>query len=286
MQKSKRFEAMPVISLEEGRQIGIVKGLVVDPAERKVAALIIEQKGWFKEQRFIPYYRINSVGNDAITIEKSSGIERAAGLPEIAKLLREKAVTIGAKIMTDNGTVLGYVDEYYVDLSTGTIAGLEFSGNRLDSIIKGHAFIDINYVRTLGKEVIIVSSECLDNIFKLEGGLQVTVKNLRESTGHFWENTLQKTKGLGTAINRSLEKVRKERKREEDQSKETEPGPNGADRSSYPEEVSSLKDAKDPSSSGPPEDYAPEQEETPPLNTGPTSPEKQTETPRETPPPA
>ena len=96
--------------------------------------------------------------------------------------------------MTDNGTVLGYVDEYYVDLSTGTIAGLEFSGNRLDSIIKGRAFIDINYVRTLGKEVIIVSSECLDNIFKLEGGLQVTVKNLRESTGHFLENTLQKTK--------------------------------------------------------------------------------------------
>ena len=48
MQKSKRFEAMPVISLEEGRQIGTVKGLVVDPAARKVAALIIEQKGWFK----------------------------------------------------------------------------------------------------------------------------------------------------------------------------------------------------------------------------------------------
>ena len=43
MQKSKRFEAMPVISLEEGRQIGIVKGLVVI-RRRKVAALIIEQK--------------------------------------------------------------------------------------------------------------------------------------------------------------------------------------------------------------------------------------------------
>ncbi|HPU35923.1 MAG TPA: PRC-barrel domain-containing protein, partial [Bacillota bacterium] len=187
MQKSKRFEAMPVISLEEGRQIGTVKGLVVDPAARKVAALIIEQKGWFKEQRFIPYNRINSVGNDAITIEKSSGIEKAAGIPEIAKLLREKVPINGAKIVTDNGTALGYVDEYYVDLATGTIAGLEFSGSRLDSIIKGHAFIDINYVRTLGKEVIVVSSECLNNIIKLEGGLQETVKNLRESTGQFWE---------------------------------------------------------------------------------------------------
>lgn len=276
MQKSKRFEAMPVISLEEGQQIGIVKGLVVDPAERKVAALIIEQKGWFKEQRFIPYNRINSVGSDAITIEKSSGIERAAGLPEIAKLLREKVVTIGAKILTDNGTVLGYVDEYYVDLSTGTIAGLEFSGNRIDSLIKGRAFIDINYVRTLGSEVIIVSSECLDNIFKLEGGLQVTVKNLRESTGHFWENTRQKTRGLGNVLNRSLEKVKRERKRGDDPGKEAGPGPNGEDR------ISKLK--KDSLNPDPPGTQALRQNETPP-GAVPASPEKLAEDPGETTPP-
>ncbi len=279
MQKSKRFEAMPVISLEEGRQIGIVKGLVVDPAARKVAALIIEQKGLFKEQRFIPYNRINSVGNDAITIEKSSGIERAAGVPEIARLLKEKVVTIGAKIMTDNGTVLGYVDEYYVDLSTGTIAGLEFSGNRLDSIIKGRAFIDINYVRTLGKEVIIVSSECLDNIFKLEGGLQVTVKNLRESTGQFWENTLQKTRGLGTVFNRSLEKVKREKKRSDGQGMETGPGPSSEDRIGELKE-DSFKDSIKPDQ---PEEQARQQNEGHPGPV-PAPPEKQEGDPRETPP--
>ncbi|HPZ42928.1 MAG TPA: PRC-barrel domain-containing protein [Bacillota bacterium] len=281
MQKSKRFEAMPVISLEEGRQIGTVKGLVVDPAARKVAALIIEQKGWFKEQRFIPYNRINSVGNDAITIEKSSGIEKAAGIPEIAKLLREKVPINGAKIVTDNGTALGYVDEYYVDLATGTIAGLEFSGSRLDSIIKGHAFIDINYVRTLGKEVIVVSSECLNNIIKLEGGLQETVKNLRESTGQFWENTLQKTKGLGSVINRSLEKVKREKKRDDGQAKEAGPGPISEDM------VGEQK--KDPFTDSLkadlPEEQVQQQNE---RQTGPvpTPPEKQAESPRETPPPA
>lgn len=263
MQKSRRFEAMPVISLEEGQQIGIVKGLVVDPAERKVAALIIEQKGWFKEQRFIPYNRISSVGSDAITIEKSGGIERAAGLPEIARLLREKAVTIGAKILTDNGTVLGYVDEYYVDLQTGTIVGLEFSGNRIDSLIKGRAFIDINYVRTLGGEVIIVASECLDNVFKLEGGLQVTVKNLRESTGQFWESTRQRTRGLGNALNRSLEKVKREKKHDDDPAKEAGPGLNGEDRIAKPEEDSPRHRSQDSLKPGPPEEQAPRQNVTP-----------------------
>ncbi|MDD4238526.1 MAG: PRC-barrel domain-containing protein [Desulfotomaculaceae bacterium] len=210
MRKSKRFESMPVISLEEGQQIGHVKSLVVDPAGKKVAALIIEQKGWFKEQRFIPYHKVKSAGSDAITIEKTANVERATGLPDIVKLVREKVGIIGARLVAENGTLLGNVDEYYVDLATGTIAGLEFSGNLLNSFIKGRAYLDTIYVRTLGKEVVVITNEALDNIFKLDGGLQETVKNIRETTGHLWENTVQKTKDLGTTLNKSIEKVKQD----------------------------------------------------------------------------
>lgn len=213
MRKSKRFASMPVISLEEGRQIGTVKELVVDPAGKKVAALVIEQKGWFKEQRFIPYHKVHSVGTDAITIEKSSGVQKAAGLPEIVKLLRERVKINGAKIVAENGTVLGYVDEYYVDVESGTIAGLEFSGNFINSVLKGRAFLDIAYIRTIGKEVVVVNNEAVENAFKLDGGLQETIKSVRETTGHFWENTVQKTRDFGTSLNKSIEKVKKEIKR-------------------------------------------------------------------------
>ncbi|MCG9966829.1 PRC-barrel domain-containing protein [Pelotomaculum terephthalicicum JT] len=214
MKKSKRFTSLSVISLEEGQQIGTVKGLIVDPASKKVAALIIEQKGWFKEQRFIPYHKVHSVGNDAITIEKNTCVEKAGSLSEIVKLLKDKIGVIGSKIVAENGTVLGYVDEFYVDLETGAITGLEFSGNLFNSVLKGHAFLDISHVRTLGKEVTIITDEGVDNIFKLEGGLQETVKNIRESTGQFWDTTVQKTKELSTSINK---KVKKEKK--------TDPGP-------------------------------------------------------------
>ncbi len=212
MRKSKKFASMPVISLEEGQQVGVVKGLVVDPAEKKITALIIEQKGWFKEQRFIPYHKVHNIGEDAITIEKSSGVERAAGLPNIVKLLKEKVTINGARLVAENGTVLGHVDEYYIDAVTGTIAGLEFSGNFINGMVKGRAFLDIAFVRTFGKEVVIIRNEGIDNIFKLDGGLQETVKNIRESTGQFWENTVQKTKGLGVGINKSLGKAKKGKK--------------------------------------------------------------------------
>lgn len=204
MKKSKQLLSLAVISLEEGQQIGTVKGLVIDPAGKVLAALIIEQKGWFKEQRFIPYHKVHSVGHDAITIEKSSCVEKGGTLSEIVKLLKDKVSITGSKIVAENGTVLGYVDEYYIDLTTGSIAGLEFSGNLIDSVIKGRAFLDTSYIRTFGKEVTIVTNEGIDNIFKLDGGLQETVKNIKESTGQIWDNTFKKTKELGNSINKKV----------------------------------------------------------------------------------
>jgi uncharacterized protein YrrD len=136
MRKSKRFASMPVFSLEEGLQIGSVKELVVDPAGKRIAALVIEQKGWFKEQRFIPYHKVHSVGDDAITIEKTSGVQKAAGLPDIVRLLKDKVKIIGAKIVAENGNVLGFIDEYYVEVDTGNITGLEFSGSFINNVMK------------------------------------------------------------------------------------------------------------------------------------------------------
>lgn len=213
MRKSKKFASMPVISLEEGQQIGVAKELVVDPAGKRVAALIIDQKGWFREQRFIPYHKISSVGNDAITIEMTSGVERTASFPEIIRLLKEPVEVVGARIVSESGSVLGFVDEYYVDTETGTIAGLEFSGNMLNSVVKGRAFLDINFVRTMGKEVVVVTNEGVENICKLDGGLQETFKNFRDTTSHIWENTVQKTKELTTSLNKTLEKVKKDNKK-------------------------------------------------------------------------
>ncbi|OAT82940.1 PRC-barrel domain-containing protein [Desulfotomaculum copahuensis] len=210
MRKSKQFAGMPVISMEEGQQIGTVRGLVVDPAQKTVAALIIEQKGWFKEQRFIPFARIHSVGDNAITVAHGSSAQRAAKLPDIVRLTKERLNVLGARIVTENGTALGQVDEYYVDLENGDIIGLEFSGGFLSSVMEGHAFLDSNFIRTLGREVIICQNEALENIVRMEGGLQETMRKMQKSTSQAWGNTRQKTRSLGEAINRTVARTRRD----------------------------------------------------------------------------
>ncbi|MGB9803957.1 MAG: PRC-barrel domain-containing protein [Desulfofundulus sp.] len=227
MRKSKQFTGVPVISLQEGQQIGVVRGLVVDPEKKAVAALIIEQKGWFKEQKYIPFNRVHSVGENVITVDRSSNAERGAKLPDIVKLVKDRIGIIGARIVTENGTLLGQVDEYYVDLESGDIVGLEFSGGFLDSVISGRAFLDTAFVRTIGKEVIVTSNEALANIIKVEGGLAESLRQLQKSTSQAWDTTRQKTRELGEVINRSLERVRGPRDEETNCSCDQHHGPNG-----------------------------------------------------------
>lgn len=206
MRKSRKFISMPIISIEEGQQIGSVRSLVIDPVKMEIAALIIEQRGWFKDQKVIPYHKVHSVGGDAITIEKNTNAEKQTNLPSIVKLIKDKYEIIGDKVVAEGGIVLGYVDEYYVDLPTGKITTLEISGRFLDSILQGKASLDIKYIKTIGKEVLIAIDGAENYLQKLEGGLKESVKNITSTTSNLWELTVKKTKALTHSINNTLEK--------------------------------------------------------------------------------
>lgn len=211
MRKSKQIVGMPVFSLEDGQQTGTVKDLVINPQRKQVIALAIAQKGWLKELKYIPYGKIRSIGEDAITVDRGTTLEKGASLPEIVKLVQEKIEVTGNKLITENGTILGLVDDYLIDLLTGEIVGLEFGDNFINSIIKGRAYLDITHVRTIGKEVIVCNEDALANLVKVDGGMSNTVRSLRDSTTSAWGSTVQLTRNLGTSLNKSLDRVRRDK---------------------------------------------------------------------------
>lgn len=214
MLKSKKFIGMPVISLEEGQHIGKIKDLVINPTTKMVAALLIEQKGWFKEQKFIPYSKVASVGDDVATIEQSTSVQKGTNLPEIVQLTKDKYSLIGCNVIAENGRVLGQVEEYFIDATTGNILGLEISSSMLSSLISGRAFLDVALIRTIGKELIVTNNDAPDKLAKLEGGLKETVISLKHTGDSLLENTLAKTKGLTTGINQKWSGFKGEKENE------------------------------------------------------------------------
>jgi len=206
MRKSRKYISMPIISLKEGIQIGTVRSLVVDPASMDIAALVIDQRGWFREQKIIPYAKVKSIGNDAITIDESSNVQKTVSLPGILKLMKERANPIGTRVITESGGVLGLVDEYYIEEITGKILCLEISGKLLESLYKGKALLAIENVVTMGSDVIVVTADAPSKLEKVDGGLQETINSLKESTSNIWETTVQRTKEISKSIKDRYEK--------------------------------------------------------------------------------
>lgn len=213
MLKSKKFIGMPVISLEEGQRIGKIKELVINPTTKVVAALLIEQKGWFKDQKFIPYSKVCSVGNDAITVEQNSSVQKGTSLPEIMQLTKDKYIIVDCKVIAENGTVLGMTEEYFVDAISGEIVGLEISGSFINSFLSGRAFLDVALIRTIGKELIVTSNDAPDSLVKINGGLKETVISLKHTGDNLLESTLSKTKELTSSINKRWDELKKEREK-------------------------------------------------------------------------
>lgn len=205
MQKSKKFISMPIVSLEEGQQVGTIRGMIINPYKREIAALMVDQKGWFKDHKIIPYTKVKSVGGDAVTIEKGSSVEKVTNLPEILKLIKEDFELIGTKVITETGSVLGYVDEFEIHPPTGEIKILEISGRFLDSLIKGRASLSMEFVRTIGKDVVIVQEQAAEALIKVDGGLQETFHNIKGTTSQLWETTVQKTKELSKNLKKEIE---------------------------------------------------------------------------------
>ncbi|MDD2555621.1 MAG: PRC-barrel domain-containing protein [Syntrophaceticus sp.] len=185
MRKSRQFISLPVVTLEEGKEIGHVRSLVVNPLSGEVAALLIQRGHIFPEQKVIPYSRVVSVGNNALTVQKASNAERLASLPQILTLVKEDVQLKGSRVITEAGKALGNVVEYLIDPVTGKIKAFEISASSAQSLWKGKASLPADQVRTIGKDVLVVLQGAEEELQLNDGKLTGSVKSIKDSTNRF-----------------------------------------------------------------------------------------------------
>jgi len=156
--RAKIMRGFPVVSLEDGSMIGKVQELLVDPAEKKVEALLIGEKGFLKgRSQFIPYNRVNNIGKDVITVEPEKQPVTADAHAQMETL--KKYSFLGNNIITQDGDYLARVQDYTFNPQTGKIESLLLYDFKEE--IKGGAetFLHIEGVLNLGRDYIIARSD-------------------------------------------------------------------------------------------------------------------------------
>ena len=114
MKKSIEILGLPIISITEGRELGVSKTLVIDAKNGAIAAITIEDEDWYRGVKLIPYEAIIAIGEDAVTITNSENILNLEEAGDYERLLVENVRVIGTKAITKSGYIQGKVTEVFV----------------------------------------------------------------------------------------------------------------------------------------------------------------------------
>jgi len=152
MKKSVDMLGLPIISITEGKELGMSKSLVIDAANGNVAALAIEDEDWYRGVKILPYASVIAIGDDAITITSSESILTLPESNEYEPLLTTNVRVIGTKAITKAGSIHGIVKEIVID-DNGRIASCEIQTPDGDT-----NEVSSEQVSVFGKQVTIIDS--------------------------------------------------------------------------------------------------------------------------------
>ena len=152
MKKSVEILGLPVISITEGRELGMSKSLLIDAKNGTIAAITIEDEDWYRGVKLLPYSSVIAIGEDAVTITNSENILTLEDAGDYEAMMDANIKIIGTKAITKSGTIQGKVVEIYVG-DNGQIEKCEIEG-RDGSLSE----ITSEQISIFGKQVTVIDS--------------------------------------------------------------------------------------------------------------------------------
>ena len=153
MKKSVDILGLPVISITEGRELGMSKTLLIDAPNRVVAAITIEDEDWYRGVKLIPYDNVIAVGDDAVTVNHSENILTLDAAGDFETLLDDNIRVIGTKAITRTGVMQGTITEIFIG-KDGSIEKCEITAPEGST-----SEVTADQVSIFGKEVTVISPE-------------------------------------------------------------------------------------------------------------------------------
>ena len=151
MKKSCEISGLTIVSIQEGKELGTVKQLVIDPAAGTIAALLVDDGNWYLGAKLLPFSAVSGLGEYAVTINSETDILPVVPSSEFAPLLQQDVHVVGSSALTVTGNFVGTVVEIIIN-SDGKIT---------DCLIEEAGETDTvsaERVITYGKEILIIAA--------------------------------------------------------------------------------------------------------------------------------
>ena len=153
MRFSREMIGLPVIYINNGRELGKAKEWLLDEREENVVALVTEGGGWLPQRLIFPYRAILSVGTDAILVQEE-GLPAFGDPPELEH--QHTFRVLGKRMFSANGREVGIVDDFLFEETSGRVTGWRLSSGLIDDLLKGRSVVEQALQLKIGEDVLIL----------------------------------------------------------------------------------------------------------------------------------
>jgi sporulation protein YlmC with PRC-barrel domain len=156
------MKGLPVITMAEGKRVGKIDDLVVDPERKAVSWLRLHSGGMGMlggERLWVSVEAVHGIGEDAVTINAEADARTPADAPEALALVKAKRGIVGSKVITENGERLGEARDY--EFKPDTFALTSVSVGPAMNLVGEVLTIAGDKVLTIGEDVIVVATAAL-----------------------------------------------------------------------------------------------------------------------------
>lgn len=159
MRKARDLVGLPVVELENGEHAGEVRDVLFD-TDATFHSLLLEKSGLLTNSQVLMKDRIHSIGQDAITIQSRGDIEEFRDETGIIRSLISGDVHfVGKDVFTQNGSLLGTVEDVYLDSNLNTIVGYEISEGFLVDLREGRKVMHAHPEMMVGADMLLVPDD-------------------------------------------------------------------------------------------------------------------------------
>ncbi len=154
MARYSKVRGKSVMTATEGKNVGKVDHLLVDPDQKKVIWVKIDNPGLFTGHRWASASAVRTFGEDRVLVNTEADLRDESAVPDIAVIQKAKRDMVGKRVVTSEGKYIGDVQDFEFDPPSLAVTGIMVSyGGLLDK--KYHFTID--QVETIGVDAVIVN---------------------------------------------------------------------------------------------------------------------------------
>lgn len=171
MERYSEVIGLPVICVENGKKVGIIKDIIFCTENKRIVAFEIERNSYEIKKKIVLKEDVLSLGKDAMIIENEKKMLAFAKLKDDLGI-KKKDTIIGLKIYTKYGEDIGVVKDILFDFQKDTLDGVEVSDGLIQDVVQGRNLLPLLGKVEFGEENILVERAAVEEMMEKGKGIK------------------------------------------------------------------------------------------------------------------